>query len=117
MTAVPAWVPFDETEVRKPGSCPLGSVSNVCSWTRVGLGEVWTFQVKTRLALVTTPAHAIRTLVVGFRAPAVLTDIESSENLVGAARREFAQVLLVHEKHPAILAEGNGKVRNRTALR
>ena len=54
MTAVPAWVPFDETEVRKPGSCPLGSVSNVCSWTRVGLGEVWTFQVKTRLALVTT---------------------------------------------------------------
>jgi hypothetical protein len=55
MTAVPAWVPFDETEVKKPGFCPLVMAGSVLSLTRVTLGEVWIFQTMALFpALLTT---------------------------------------------------------------
>ena len=36
--------------------------------------------------------------------------------IVGAAQGKLPQALLVHEKHPAILAEGDGQVGDRAAL-
>jgi hypothetical protein len=46
MTAVPDWVPFDETDVKNPGSWPE-TRETVVSLTRVTLGEVWSFQLMT----------------------------------------------------------------------
>src|SRR5689334_17719913 len=45
MTAVPAWVPFDEMDVKNPGSWPVTIAGSVLSMTRVTLGEVWIFQM------------------------------------------------------------------------
>jgi hypothetical protein len=55
MMIVPVVVPFDEIEVKNPGSCPEEIAGIVASLTRVTLGEVWICQMTTLLLpLVTT---------------------------------------------------------------
>ena len=57
MMAVPAWVPFDETDVKNPGSCPLAMAESVLSVTRVTLGVVWIFQTMTVFPALLTTRH------------------------------------------------------------
>ena len=44
MMAVPAWVPFDETVVKVPGSWPLGTGAAAPSPTKATVGEVCIIQ-------------------------------------------------------------------------